>query len=67
MSHCLDTTQDGRQFMEQHPTTALEHDYVKYPGKMDHSSCIAFKIGRYDPNLKEENIQESLHPEIFPL
>jgi len=66
MKHCLDTTEDGRQFMEQHPNTALEHDYVKYPGKMDHTTCVAFKIGRYNPLDKEDNHQESLHPEIWP-
>jgi len=64
--HCMETTGAGRQFMEQHLNTALEHDYVKYPGKMDHTTCVAFKIGRYDPNEKEQNLTESLDPEIWP-
>jgi len=63
--HCIETTGAGRQFMEQNPRTALEHDYVKYPGKMDHTTCIAFKVGRYNPNEKE-NSTESLNSEIWP-
>jgi len=62
----METTGAGRQFMEQHPNTALEHDYVKYPGKMDHTTCVSFKIGMYDPNEKEQNLTESLDPEIWP-
>jgi len=62
----MDVTGNGREFMEQHPNTALEHDYVKYPGKMDHTTCVAFKIGRYNPNEKENDLTESLNKDIWP-
>jgi len=66
LRHCMEATSAGRQYMEQNPNTALEHDYVKYPGKMDHTSCVALKIGCFNPNVKEENFAESLNTDIWP-
>lgn len=43
--HCLKLTKPSRDFMEQNPTIPLPKDYNKYPGKMDHTTCVAFKIG----------------------
>jgi len=43
--HCLKMTQASRDFMEQNPGKKLDKDFVLYPGKMDHATCVAFKVG----------------------
>jgi len=43
--HCVVTTQICRDFMEQNPNLKQPSDYKKYPGKIDHSTCISFKVG----------------------
>jgi len=40
LSHCVGLTSRSRKFMEDHPDERLETDYVKYPGKMDHATCL---------------------------
>eukprot|EP01120_Amphizonella_sp_Union-15-10_P009396 TRINITY_DN3542_c0_g1_i2.p1 TRINITY_DN3542_c0_g1~~TRINITY_DN3542_c0_g1_i2.p1 ORF type:complete len:403 (+),score=81.80 TRINITY_DN3542_c0_g1_i2:97-1305(+) len=65
LNHCMTTTSSGREFMEQNPNCALEHDYHKYPGKMDHTTCVGFRVGLNDPE-KEKNRMESLNPDIWP-
>jgi len=52
--------------MEQNPNLPLINDYVKYPGKMDHTTCIAFKVGDYDPNENTDDVTESLNTDIWP-
>jgi len=38
--------------MEQNPQTGMANlSYTEYPGKMDHTTCIAFKVGDWDPNV----------------
>lgn len=36
---------DSRKFMEQNPNAALPSDYSKYPGKMDHATCVCIRVG----------------------
>jgi hypothetical protein len=43
--HALQLTQPSRDFMEQNWNKKLPPDYTKYPGKMDHSTCVAFEVG----------------------
>jgi serine/threonine protein phosphatase PrpC len=39
------TTSPSRDFMEAYPDKQEPSDHVAYPGKMDHTTCIAFTIG----------------------
>ncbi|EFA81250.1 protein phosphatase 2C-related protein [Heterostelium album PN500] len=47
LKHCVDTTQTSRDFMEQNTTKKLPCDYKLYPGKMDHNTCICFRVERF--------------------
>jgi len=38
-------TASSRKFMCENPKKKLPRDYVRYPGKLDHTSCICFKVG----------------------
>eukprot|EP01128_Nolandella_sp_AFSM9_P005740 TRINITY_DN2840_c0_g1_i2.p1 TRINITY_DN2840_c0_g1~~TRINITY_DN2840_c0_g1_i2.p1 ORF type:complete len:1486 (+),score=356.22 TRINITY_DN2840_c0_g1_i2:268-4458(+) len=37
---CYSTSKSSREFMENHPDLPQPHDYVKFPGKMDHTTCV---------------------------
>jgi hypothetical protein len=39
----------NRQWMEQNPNGALQHDYVKFPGKLDHTTIVCCQVGIYVP------------------
>lgn len=41
---CLSMTGNGREWMEQNPQDKLPNDYIKYPGKMDHATCVTMKV-----------------------
>jgi hypothetical protein len=41
--YCQCTTQTSRDFMESNTFQKLPDDYVQYPGKMDHTTIIAFR------------------------
>jgi hypothetical protein len=45
LSHCKEITSSSRHWMQENPTKKLPNDYVKYPGKMDHVTAIAIKVG----------------------
>ena len=40
---CL--TEKGRDFLLRNPTARLPNDYAQYPGKMDHTTALALRIG----------------------
>jgi len=48
---CLSMTGNGREWMEQNPRDKLPNDYVKYPGKMDHATCVTMKVGKFDTGV----------------
>ena len=50
-------TEPGRNFMETNPALELPDDYSKYPGKMDHSSCICIKVG--SRNQKSDMVRDA--------
>lgn len=41
--HCRRITQSSRDFMETNTFQKLPDDYVRYPGKMDHATMVAFR------------------------
>ncbi|GAM21594.1 hypothetical protein SAMD00019534_047690 [Acytostelium subglobosum LB1] len=45
LKHCVETTQTSRDFMENNSTKKLPSDYKLYPGKMDHNTCVCFRVG----------------------
>ncbi|PRP82669.1 protein phosphatase 2C-related protein [Planoprotostelium fungivorum] len=49
VEHCRDMTLSSRKFMEENPTKNLSKDYRAFPGKMDHTTIMAFEVRRYAP------------------
>ncbi|KAH3759086.1 cyclophilin B [Pelomyxa schiedti] len=45
VEHAIATTTPAREYMEANPGLKQPTDYKKYPGKMDHTTAIAFQIG----------------------
>lgn len=58
-------TEVGKQYLEQNPSGILVGtDYKKFPGKMDHTTCLCMRVGSKDSiSLKGS---QSLYPEVFP-
>jgi len=46
LEHCQEVTKKSRVFMEQNPGKRLPSDYLLFPGKLDHSTCLAFKVNK---------------------
>jgi len=45
IEHSYQLTSKSRDFMEENPSSAEPRNYIKFPGKMDHCSCITYRIG----------------------
>lgn len=45
ISHCLEVTRKSREYMEEDPARKQPMDYIAYPGKMDHTTCVTFIVG----------------------
>jgi hypothetical protein len=45
INHCLEVTRKAREFMESHPNKKQPTDYIEFPGKMDHTTCVTFVVG----------------------
>jgi hypothetical protein len=62
--HCQEITEKSRDWMEQNPDGILAtQSYKEFPGKMDHCSCIAVRIGK---PFSGDHKSQSLKPAIFP-
>eukprot|EP01094_Clydonella_sp_ATCC50884_P011330 TRINITY_DN21127_c0_g1_i1.p1 TRINITY_DN21127_c0_g1~~TRINITY_DN21127_c0_g1_i1.p1 ORF type:complete len:754 (+),score=257.55 TRINITY_DN21127_c0_g1_i1:278-2539(+) len=46
--HARAITNSVRTYMEDHPSMKQPKDYQNFPGKMDHTSCLSFRVGRVD-------------------
>jgi len=71
IKYCMDLTAVSREYMEQNPFLALAHDYTKYPGKMDHTTCVAISVGIFNKEKekvkeKELDLHETLDANIWP-
>jgi serine/threonine protein phosphatase PrpC len=53
VNHCIEVTKKSREYMENNQGRRLPEDYVEFPGKMDHTSCLCFRVGRF-PTLPEK-------------
>lgn len=64
VKHCQEITDKSREWMEQNPEGSLTTaSYKEFPGKMDHCSCIAIRIGK---PISGDHKVNSLKPSIFP-
>eukprot|EP00013_Stygamoeba_regulata_P029667 CAMPEP_0177651328 /NCGR_PEP_ID=MMETSP0447-20121125/12482_1 /TAXON_ID=0 /ORGANISM="Stygamoeba regulata, Strain BSH-02190019" /LENGTH=623 /DNA_ID=CAMNT_0019154387 /DNA_START=56 /DNA_END=1927 /DNA_ORIENTATION=+ len=45
LDHAKQSTHASRTFMEENPEKKQPHDYILYPGKMDHTTCVCFRVG----------------------
>eukprot|EP01125_Pyxidicula_operculata_P009973 TRINITY_DN3286_c0_g1_i2.p1 TRINITY_DN3286_c0_g1~~TRINITY_DN3286_c0_g1_i2.p1 ORF type:complete len:1041 (-),score=173.71 TRINITY_DN3286_c0_g1_i2:514-3636(-) len=57
IQHALKTTYNSRSFMENNPDKAEPRDYVNYPGKMDHTTCICVKVTDFDIQDESKSIK----------
>lgn len=58
--HCRCTTQTSRDFMENSTFQKLPDDYVRYPGKMDHTTIITFRAhGLAEPLVSSSSLLPS--------
>lgn len=48
IEHSIEITKSSREFMQENPGKRLPRDYGLYPGKMDHTTCLVFRVGRGD-------------------
>jgi len=56
LDYCEQVTSKGRSWMEE-KRAVVPTDPVEYPGKMDHTTCLAFKVPIATP---QANILSSL-------
>ncbi|KAM9997912.1 hypothetical protein ACTFIY_007566 [Dictyostelium cf. discoideum] len=47
VEHCVETTKSSREFMVNFPNKPLPDNLKEYKGKMDHVTCVAFKVGKH--------------------
>lgn len=53
IKYCRSITESSRQWMQQNPASKLPSDYVTYPGKMDHTTAITFRVTVVPPFAKQ--------------
>lgn len=64
VSYCQEVTEKSREWMEQNPDSTLgSQSYHEFPGKMDHCTCLAVRVGSPPTGDYEKT---SLHSEVFP-
>ncbi|KAH3758246.1 cyclophilin B [Pelomyxa schiedti] len=44
INYCVDVTNPSRTFLEKNPRGRLPHDFKMYPGKLDHTTCMALSL-----------------------
>lgn len=49
ISHCLEATRKSREYMEEDTSRKQPMDYIAFPGKMDHTTCVTFLVGHNGP------------------
>lgn len=59
MKHCWNVTSKSREFMEKNPNKKQPADYVGFPGKMDHTTCITFVVGKSPVSSKSSSSSSS--------
>lgn len=49
VENAVRTTQSSRKWMNEHPKEKLPSDYVKFPGKLDHVTCVCIRVSSSYP------------------
>ena len=44
INHAKNLTKPLREFIENNPSQKVPIDYINYPGKLDHTTCVTFQI-----------------------
>jgi hypothetical protein len=52
--HAVNLTAKGREWMQTHVGNPLPTDYEAFPGKMDHTTCVAFSVGHLSKKKRDE-------------
>eukprot|EP01117_Protostelium_nocturnum_P000783 TRINITY_DN1099_c0_g1_i2.p1 TRINITY_DN1099_c0_g1~~TRINITY_DN1099_c0_g1_i2.p1 ORF type:complete len:1136 (+),score=394.67 TRINITY_DN1099_c0_g1_i2:295-3702(+) len=55
LNQCIVLTAKCRDYMEQNPGTNQPKDYNLFPGKFDHTTCVAFRVGEISDQPLKEN------------
>lgn len=62
LEFCENTNANAIEWMQTNPSQKLPVDYVNYPGKMDHCTCLSFSLPVDSFGFaKDESEGESLH------
>jgi len=65
LKHSINVTKKSRIYLEQNPTKREPSDHSLYPGKMDHTTCLTFRVCGYGPFIKAEPAED--HKEVFQM
>jgi len=66
LDYCLNVTSKSRDWVEKHPGKPLDTDFTKFPGVLDYSTCLSFKVGRYDPEVEQSTKSRRQTPLVAP-
>jgi hypothetical protein len=60
IEYCKHITRKSKKWMEDNPNKKLPVDYVTFPGKLDHTTCLSFVVGniRLDGSVSFEQGDE---------
>jgi len=50
LKHSLNVTKKTREWMQSNPRKREPTNYAQYPGKMDHTTCLAIRVGAANSN-----------------
>jgi len=56
IQNSLEVTKPMRDFMEGNPGKRAPFDYVKYPGKLDHTTSLSFYVGMKKPRTSSSSV-----------
>eukprot|EP01112_Ceratiomyxa_fruticulosa_P000907 TRINITY_DN1085_c0_g1_i1.p1 TRINITY_DN1085_c0_g1~~TRINITY_DN1085_c0_g1_i1.p1 ORF type:complete len:412 (+),score=76.02 TRINITY_DN1085_c0_g1_i1:415-1650(+) len=55
INHCVELTSKSRDFMQENPKSKQPSDFVSFPGKMDHTTCVTYKVSSSAHKLDCDN------------
>ncbi|KAH3764421.1 cyclophilin B [Pelomyxa schiedti] len=58
LNYCNEVTSASRRFMEEHPMQKQQTDYRRFPGKMDHATCVAIRINTSNEPVNTEALHQ---------
>jgi len=55
LKHASENTQSSRDFLIHNPLSRLPTNYKVFPGKMDHTTCLCFRVGCVSATLQSSS------------